>query len=81
MPFLTRIRPQDMVEAPDMQFIFPLPSLSLTHFFPLLGSAKTIDLLLECMCLCVCVCVTMRFQFRCKLFKIKECLFLYGYSQ
>ena len=35
-PSLARMRLQDMAEAPDMQFIFPLPSLSLTHFFPLL---------------------------------------------
>lgn len=83
MPSLARVRPLDMVEAPDMQFIFPLPSLSLTHFSPpLLRICQNYRLLIGVyVFVCVCVCASMCFQFRSKLFKIKECLFLYGYSQ
>ena len=57
MPSLARIRPQDMVEAPDMQFIFPLPSLSLTHFFsPLRICQNDRPLIRVYVFVCVCMC-------------------------
>ena len=48
-PSLARMRLQDMAEAPDMQFIFPLPSLSYSLFSPPAAAAKSLQ---SCPTLC-----------------------------